>query len=174
MVVGAHGFVRAPNAVSLCAIPYTVREKFWFVAGVALGAAVAVAVAARYARASTASKGARPRVLTTPARVVEAPGLVIDEHVGNVANSEAGVSVARVVVSAPSSEPTQTPLFDEYLVVLRGETRVTVDGGDVLVATAGQTLHLPRGFTYTSSFPGPAEYIAVCLPGFAPALALRK
>lgn len=174
MAIGAHGFVRVPNSISMCTIPHSVRESFFLIAGVALGAAIAAAVATRYARASTASKGARPRVLATPARVVEAPGLIIDEHVGNVANLEAGVSIARVVVSAPSSEPIQTPLFDEYLVVLRGETRVTVDGGNVLVATAGQTLHLPRGFTYTSSFPGPAEYIAVCLPGFAPALALRK
>lgn len=174
MVLNAHGYVRAPGSVSLCPIPHNAREKFWLVAGVALGAAVAFAVAARYARTSTVSAGARPRVLPAAARVVDAPALTIDEHVGNASNGDKGISVARVVVSAASGEPTQTPLFDEYILVLRGETRITVDGGEVIVATAGQTVHLPRGFTYTAVFPGPAEYIAVCLPAFSPALAIRK
>jgi len=165
---------RAANAVSLCPIPHTVREKAWVLIGLSLGAAAAYAVAARFSRTSTTSAGARPRVLPTPARVVDAPGLVIDEHVGNASNGDRGISIARVVVSAPSGEPTQTPLFDEYIVVLRGETRITVDNGDVLVATTGQTVHLPRGFTYTAVFPAAAEYIAVCLPAFAPALAIRK
>jgi quercetin dioxygenase-like cupin family protein len=169
------GAVAVPGAISLCPIPHSAREKFWLLFGVAAGAALTYAYAARAARASTASAGARPRVLPAPARVVDVPGVLrIDEHVGNAANGEAGVSVARVVVAAASGEPTQRPLFDEYVVVLRGEMRVAVGGGEALVASAGQTIHLPRGFTYTATFPGDAEYIAVCLPAFAPALAVRQ
>jgi hypothetical protein len=170
------GAVNAAGTVSLCPIPHTVREKFWLVAGVAVGAAVGYALAVRLARASTASSGAAPRVMPSPARVVDVPNtLAIDEHVGRAANGEAGLSIARVMVAAASGEPTQTPLFDEYVLVLRGEMRVAVVGtAAVLVATAGQTLHLPRGHTYTATFPGAAEYVAVCTPAFAPHLAKRE
>ena len=169
------GAIAVPGSISLCPIPHSAREKFWLLAGVAIGCAAAAALAARFARASTKSAGARPRVLPVPARVVDVPGtLCIDAHVGLAANGDAGVSIARVTVSAPSGEPTQRPLFDEYVIVLRGEMRVAVAGGDALVATAGQTLHLPRGFTYTATFPGAAEYVAVCLPAFSPALAIRE
>ena len=169
------GAVAMKGAISLCPIPHTVREKFWLLLGLAAGAALGALLAARAARASTASAGAQPRVLPAPARVVDVPGaLHIDEHVGLVANGDAGISIARVVVAAASGEPTQRPLFDEYIIVLRGEMRVAVGGGGALVATAGQTLHLPRGFTYTATFPGEAVYVAVCLPAFSPALAVRK
>ena len=74
------GAVKAAGAVSLCPIPHTLREKFWLVAGVALGAAVGCALALRLARASTASSGVAPRVLPSPARVVDVPNtLAIDE-----------------------------------------------------------------------------------------------
>ena len=32
------------------------------------------------------------------------------------------------------------------------------------------TLLLPRGFAYTVTTPGPAEYLAICFPAFAPQL----
>ena len=72
----------------------------------------------------------------------------------------------------------QTPLFDEYILVLSGELRVAVSAkagaaACELVATAGQTLHLPRGWTYQVTFPGPAEFVPVCLPAFAPSLSGR-
>jgi len=169
----------AAKAVSLCPVPHNLRERFWFVAGASLGVALGLRLAARWARASTASAGARPRVLPGPARVVDVPGeVVVAEHVGRAGNGEAGISLAAVTVAAARSEAVQTPQFDEYILVLRGELRVAVAAAAgapacELVARAGQTLHLPRGFTYQVHFPGPAEFVPVCLPAFAPALSGR-
>ena len=172
--------MKGHTPAGFCPIPHTGREKFWMLVGAALGAGLAAAAAAYFsppppARASTASAGARPRVLPAPARVVDVPGVFfIDEHVGRSANGEAGLSAARVVVAATSGEPTQRPLFDEYIIVLAGEMRVAVAGGEELVASKGQTLHLPRGHTYTVTFPGAAEYVALCMPAFSPELAVRQ
>lgn len=117
-----------------------------------------------------ATQAKAPSVLS-PALVVEVPDLKIVEHVGLASNGEGNLSVARVVVTAPHVDPAHTPKFDEYIIVLSGEVHVAVGGGSVpLVALPGQTLHLPRGFEYTVTTPGPAEYIPVCYPAFHPSL----
>ena len=66
-------------------------------------------------------------------------------------------------------EPGQTPEFDEYTVVLRGMLRVAHRGGTVDVH-AGQAVIAPRAEWVQYSSPGAegAEYVAVCLPAFAP------
>ena len=167
------------KALSLCTVPINARERIWLVVGVSLGVALGHFLQARWARASTASPGARPRVLPGPKRVVDVPGeVLVDEHVGRAGNGDAGVSVAAVTIARASAQAVQTPAFDEYILVRRGELRVAVSAAPgmaahELVATAGQTLHLPRGFTYLVSFPGPAEFIPVCLPAFAPELSGR-
>ena len=116
-----------------------------------------------------ATQAKAPSVLS-PLVVVDDPGLRIEEHVGH-STGEAALSLARVTVSAPHMDPAHTPLFDEYILVLSGEVRVAVGGkGALLVAHPGQTLHLPKGFEYTVTTPGPAEYIPVCFPAFHPSL----
>ncbi len=66
-------------------------------------------------------------------------------------------------------EPGQTPEFDEYTVVLTGTLRVET-GDEVFEVGAGQTIITPKGnwVRYGSPHEGGAEYIAVCLPAFAP------
>jgi mannose-6-phosphate isomerase-like protein (cupin superfamily) len=73
------------------------------------------------------------------------------------------------------SEPFQTPDFDEWTVVLRGSVRVEHDGG-VLDVDAGQSVRVRAGERIRYSSPGPegAEYIAVCLPAFAPETVHRE
>ena len=111
-----------------------------------------------------------PKVLS-PVVVVDAPGLKIEEHVGLSSNGEANVSLARVIVTGPHVDPAHTPLFDEYIIVLSGEVHVAVGGSSAsLVALPGHTLQLPKGFSYTVTTPGPAEYIPVCYPAFHPSL----
>lgn len=67
------------------------------------------------------------------------------------------------------SESGQTPEFDEFTIVLRGQLRVETRDGphDVL---AGQAVIVPRGQWVRYSTPSAegAEYIAVCLPAFSP------
>jgi mannose-6-phosphate isomerase-like protein (cupin superfamily) len=103
----------------------------------------------------------------------------IDEHVGNATTKTAGISVAHVRTSGPSDEAPQTPAFDEYVLVLKGTMVVNVGVGaemSTVQARAGQTLWLPKGFRYDYHFPdeGGAEYVPICLPGFAPEIAGRE
>jgi mannose-6-phosphate isomerase-like protein (cupin superfamily) len=71
-------------------------------------------------------------------------------------------------------EPGQTPEFDEFTVVLKGTLRVESKSG-VLDVRAGQAVHTRPGEWVRYSTPGAdgAEYIAVCLPAFAPDLVHR-
>lgn len=105
--------------------------------------------------------------------VVEAAGnkpKLIEEYVGRVNSGTAGVSIARMRSPAGWVEPGQTPVFDEYTLVLGGMLRVETKSG-VLDVVAGQAVVAPRGEWVRYSTPGPdgAEYLAVCLPAFSPA-----
>jgi mannose-6-phosphate isomerase-like protein (cupin superfamily) len=72
-------------------------------------------------------------------------------------------------------EPGQTPEFDEFTVVLAGRLRLRSGGGEELDVVAGQAVLVPAGewVRYSTPDADGAEYIAVCLPAFAPDLAHR-
>jgi mannose-6-phosphate isomerase-like protein (cupin superfamily) len=93
----------------------------------------------------------------------------IEEFVGLVNSATAGVSVARMVSPGGWVEPGQTPAFDEYTLVLRGELLVETRSGALRVG-AGQAVIAHRGEWVRYSTPGTegAEYVAVCLPAFSP------
>ena len=101
-------------------------------------------------------------------------GKTIDEYVGRVTTGTESVSVAHMVAPGGWDEPAQTPDFDEITVVLRGTVRVEHDGGSLDVA-AGQAVITRAGerVRYLAPTPEGAEYVAVCLPAFAPDLAHR-
>jgi quercetin dioxygenase-like cupin family protein len=109
--------------------------------------------------------------------VVQAAGNMpkqIEEYAGRVNSGHTGVSVARMVSPAGWREPGQRPEFEEITVVLRGTVRVEYDGG-ARELRAGQAVvaHPGEWVRYSSPEPGGAEYIAVCLPAFAPAAVHR-
>ena len=110
-----------------------------------------------------------PDLIEGPSRV-EAAGTkpkLIDEYVGRVNTGEDRVSVAHMRSPAGWVEPGQRPEFDEYTVVLSGRIEVEHDGGTLSVAT-GQAVLTRAGEWIRYSTPEGAEYIAVCLPAFAP------
>jgi mannose-6-phosphate isomerase-like protein (cupin superfamily) len=112
-----------------------------------------------------------PTLIPRPT-VVQAAGnkpKLIEEYVGRVNSQTTGVSVARMRSPGGWAEPGQTPEFDEYTVVLRGSLRVTTRDG-VLDVQAGQGVITHAGEWVRYSTPGPegAEYVAVCVPAFAP------
>ncbi len=115
-----------------------------------------------------------PQLIDSPSRIPVPSGKVIDEFVGRVATGTAGVSVARMVSPAGWEEPPQTPDFDEVTVVIRGTVHLEHDGGTIDV-TAGQAVLTRAGERVRYSTPGDdgAEYVAVCLPAFAPDLVHR-
>jgi len=99
---------------------------------------------------------------------------IIEEFAGRVNTGTPDVSIAHMVSPSGWTEPGQTPEFDEYTVVLRGMLRVTHADG-ALDVHAGQAIIAHRGEWIQYSSPGTdgAEYIAVCIPAFSPALVHR-
>ena len=117
-----------------------------------------------------------PTLIPAPVRIESAGNKPkrIDEYVGRMANSQPAVSVAHMRSPGGWVEPGQTPEFDEFTVVLSGRLRVTSASGDLDVI-AGQAVTVASGewVRYSTPDPDGAEYVAVCLPAFAPELAHR-
>jgi len=112
-----------------------------------------------------------PELIEAPT-VVEAVGnkpKIIEEYVGRVNTGGGEVSVARMRSPAGWEEPGQTPEFDEYTLVLRGLLRVKTRD-ETLDVRAGQAVITRRGewVQYSTPEEEGAEYVAVCLPAFAP------
>jgi mannose-6-phosphate isomerase-like protein (cupin superfamily) len=112
-----------------------------------------------------------PQLIAAPSVVVAAgsPPKRIEEFVGRVNSGEGRVSIARMTSPGAWSEPGQKPDFDEFTLVLRGMLRVTSRDGDLDVH-AGQCVAVAGGewVRYSTPLPEGAEYVAVCLPAFAP------
>lgn len=117
-----------------------------------------------------------PTLIEKPTQIAAAGNKpkIIQEFIGRVNSQTVALSVARMQSPAGWVEPGQTPEFDEYTVVLKGLLRVEHHGGTIDVH-AGQAVITHRGewVRYSSPEPAGAEYIAVCLPAFAPAAVHR-
>lgn len=116
-----------------------------------------------------------PQHIAAPTRIPVPGGKVIEEYVGRITTGSAAASVAHMVAPGGWEEPAQTPEFDEVTLVLRGCLRVEHDGGSLDVR-AGQAVLTLAGERVRYTTPGDegAEYVAVCLPAFAPELAHRE
>jgi mannose-6-phosphate isomerase-like protein (cupin superfamily) len=118
-----------------------------------------------------------PTHVPAPTRI-EAAGnkpKIIEEFIGRVNSGTTAVSIARMKSPQGWLEPAQTPLFDEYTLVLKGMLRVTHGSGAIDVR-AGEAVIARKGEQVRYSSPGPegAEYIAVCLPAFSPDTVMRQ
>jgi quercetin dioxygenase-like cupin family protein len=116
------------------------------------------------------------RIITKPTVIPAAgePPKVIEEFIGEVNSGTSAVSIAKMTSPCGWSEPGQTPEFDEYTIVLRGELQVETREA-VHRISAGQAIIVSQGEWVRYSTPAPegAEYIAVCLPAFSPATVHR-
>lgn len=112
-----------------------------------------------------------PRLIRGATRIVAAGNKpkIIEELVGRVNSRESRLSIAHMRSPSGWVEPGQTPEFDEFTLVLKGELRVTHKQGHVDIA-AGQAVVASAGdwVQYSTPHPQGAEYIAVCLPAFSP------
>jgi mannose-6-phosphate isomerase-like protein (cupin superfamily) len=117
-----------------------------------------------------------PELIGEPHRVPAAgePPKLIDEFVGRASTGDTALSIARMRSPSGWAEPGQRPEFDEFTVVLRGAVVVEFEGGRMTVE-AGQAVHARPGEWVRYSTPGQdgAEYVAVCLPAFAPGIVHR-
>jgi quercetin dioxygenase-like cupin family protein len=94
------------------------------------------------------------------------PPKIIEEFVGRVNSQDSALSIARMTSPAGWREPGQTPEFDEYTVVLRGELQVQTRSTTYKVAP-GQAIIIHAGEWVRYATPLGAEYIAVCFPAFS-------
>ena len=108
-----------------------------------------------------------PQLVESPVRVPVPGGKLIDEYVGRASTKSEGLSVAHMRSPAGWEEPAQRPEFDEVTLVLAGAVHVEHDGG-VLEVGAGQAVLTRAGERVRYTTPQGAEYVAVCLPAFAP------
>uniref|UniRef100_A0A0G4HCU8 (S)-ureidoglycine aminohydrolase cupin domain-containing protein n=1 Tax=Chromera velia CCMP2878 TaxID=1169474 RepID=A0A0G4HCU8_9ALVE len=104
----------------------------------------------------------------SPTNVVEAPGILISEFFGRVASGDPRLSACTVTVKKASEEAWQTPEFDEYVLVLSGCVELKFGDGKTAKVAAKQGAFLPRGTRVKWVWPGPCEYIPICLPAFSP------
>lgn len=102
------------------------------------------------------------------------PPKIIEEFFGRVNSQTAALSIAKMTSPPGWREPGQTPEFDEYTVVLRGELEVEtreaihkVGAGAAILVSAGEWVR------YGTPGAEGAEYLAVCLPAFSPATVHR-
>ena len=112
-----------------------------------------------------------PELIEGPT-TIEAAGTkpkLIHEFVGRANTGEERLSVARMHSPQGWVEPGQRPEFDEWTVVLAGCLRVEHEEG-ALDVRAGQAVLVRAGewVRYSSPETDGAEYVAVCLPAFAP------
>jgi len=128
--------------------------------------------------AETCGRGRGRRAHRTQSVQIERPTVVpaagvppkpIEEFVGRANTGTTHVSLDRMVSPSDWVEPGQRPELEELTLVLRGSLRVEHEGG-VLEVAAGQAVDTQPGEWVRYSTPGPegAEYVAICLPAFAP------
>jgi mannose-6-phosphate isomerase-like protein (cupin superfamily) len=118
-----------------------------------------------------------PTLISKPT-VIHAAGnkpKLIEEFIGRVNSKTSDLSIARMKSPSGWVEPSQSPAFDEFTIVLKGMLRVKSNGNEIDVH-AGQAIIAHKGEEVQYSTPGSegAEYIAVCLPAFSPATVHRK
>ena len=99
---------------------------------------------------------------------------IIEEYFGLVNSHSSEISIAAMKSPAGWIEPGQKPDFDEYTVVLKGLLHAKTSDGDYDVR-AGEAILVSRHewVQYSTPEPDGAEYVAVCLPAFSPAIVHR-
>ena len=115
-----------------------------------------------------------PSIVGKSTRVVDVPGLTIDELAGNVASQSDRISIALVKAAAGTSEPWLTLHYTEWICVLKGRVVLKVEGASDLEVPAGSTVMITEGERFKPVFPEDTEYVPVCTPAFRPDRCVRE
>ena len=94
-------------------------------------------------------------------------GKLIEEHFG-LASIVSDISIARMIAPPKWSEPFQTPEFDEFTYIIRGQKQFIIDG-QTIILSAGESIKIEKGvrIQYSNPFDTECEYIAICKPAFS-------
>jgi len=102
--------------------------------------------------------------------VIESAGnkpKIIEEFIGNVNTGSSEISIAKMISPEGWVEPSQTPEFNEYTLVLNGTLNVITDK-ETITIHAGEAVIVEAGNRVQYSTPEGAKYVAVCSPAFSP------
>jgi len=113
-------------------------------------------------------------LVVSPVDVVDAPGITITEHFGNVASSDPLLSLGQAVVKGPSQEAWQAPAFDEFVICTKGSIEFLYGNGRSQKIVAGQGVFLPMDLRVKWVWPEATNYVVLCLPAFTPSLCGRE
>lgn len=115
------------------------------------------------------------RIQKSPFVVPTDDGKLIEEHFGLATDGNAQISIAHMIAPPKWSEPFQTPEFDEYTYIIRGQKQFSINGEKV-VLQAGQSIKIEKNtrVQYSNPFDEECEYVAICLPAFSIDLANRE
>ena len=104
-----------------------------------------------------------------PFQVPTNDGKKIFEHFGQASSNCGDFSMAHMIAPPGWTEPSQTPDFDEFVIVVRGELTLELNNNEVVVS-AGESIVAPKGVRvrYANTSASNAEYIALCMPAFRP------
>ena len=102
-------------------------------------------------------------------------GKLIEEHFGLATDGNSQISIAHMIAPPKWSEPFQTPKFDEYTYIIRGQKQFIIND-ETIVLKAGQSIKIEKDtrVQYSNPFDEECEYIAICLPAFSIDLANRE
>ncbi len=68
------------------------------------------------------------RIQKSPFVVPTDDGKLIEEHFGLATDGNAQISIAHMIAPPKWSEPFQTPKFDEYTYIIRGQKQFIING----------------------------------------------
>lgn len=104
----------------------------------------------------------------SPFIVPTADDKYIAEHFGKATDGNDNLSIAHMIAPPGWSEPSQTPEFDEYTLVVKGKKQLIVDG-ETIVLSAGESIKVYKNtrVQYANPFAEACEYMSVCTPAFS-------
>lgn len=107
-------------------------------------------------------------IQNSPFTVPTDDGKIIKEHFGNATDGNSKISIAHMIAPPGWSEPFQTPEFDEYTFIIKGQKQFIIEG-ETVILEAGQSIKVEKNtrLQYSNPFTEACEYIAICLPAFS-------
>ncbi|MEY8868196.1 cupin domain-containing protein [Meridianimaribacter flavus] len=114
-------------------------------------------------------------VQNSPFVVPTTDGKTIKEHFGLATDGNSQLSIAHMTAPPGWSEPIQTPEFDEYTFIIKGQKQFIIEN-EVVILKAGQSIKINKNVRvqYSNPFTEPCEYLAICLPAFSMDLVNRE
>ena len=111
---------------------------------------------------------AKYKIQKTPFVVPTSDGKLIEEHFGKATDGNNALSIAHMVVPTGWSEPFQTPNFDEFTYIIKGEKQFIIENKKI-VLESGQSIKICKNtrIQYSNPFGEPCEYLAICTPAFS-------